>query len=165
MEWKPVKWYETTYMVSAAGDISRADGRPVTQHLNDQGYALVRLSKPRAMLRVHRIVAEAFIPNPMMLPVVNHIDSNRSNNHVKNLEWCTQAQNIRHAHSLGRMCTDYWKGKRSPNAGLTDEIAAEIRLRYAEGGVSYATLADAFLTNKRTIGRIIKGETYAMEKN
>lgn len=50
---------------------------------------------------VHRLVAMAYIPNPLKLPFVNHIDGDPSNNHVKNLEWCTAKQNAQHAHDTG----------------------------------------------------------------
>lgn len=64
-----------------------------------QGYALVSLSKngKKKKFRIHRLVAEAFIPNPNNYPCVNHIDGNKLNNNVNNLEWCTEKQNMEHA--------------------------------------------------------------------
>lgn len=159
MEWQPIDEY---YEVSDNGEVRHAeDGRLVGQWLNDNGYYLVRLSRPRRMLRVSRLVATAFLPNPFSLPVVNHLDFDRANNAATNLEWCTQRHNLNHSRVLGRMKIDYWKGKRGPNAILTDEEAAEIRRRYAEGGISHSELGRLAGVSKRTVGRIVSGATYA----
>jgi hypothetical protein len=112
------------------------------------------------MVRVHRIVAEAFIPNPDNLPTVNHLNNNRSDNRVENLEWCSQQENLAHADRQGRMQRDYWQGKRSPNARLSSEQVAEIRRLYADGDASWADLAQVFGVSKRAIGRCITKETY-----
>lgn len=73
-----------------------------------------------------------------------------------------QAHNLAHAASQSRMQRDYWTGKRSPNAKLTDRQAQNIRTLYVTGNLSHAELAKIFNTNKRTIGRILNGETYAV---
>ncbi len=67
------------------------------------GYLSVALYKDgtHKNYRVHRLVAETFIPNPSNLPQVNHIDGNKLNNNVDNLEWCTSKQNIQHAWKNG----------------------------------------------------------------
>lgn len=70
---------------------------------NTKGYAQVGLglngkTYPK---RVHRLVAKAFIPNPLNLPQVNHIDGNKFNNSVTNLEWCSNSDNIKHSWEIG----------------------------------------------------------------
>lgn len=68
------------------------------------GYRKVNLYDKRGKCSkkyVHRLVAEAFIPNPENKPNVNHIDCNRQNNKASNLEWCTQSENIKHAVKCG----------------------------------------------------------------
>jgi hypothetical protein len=157
---KDIVGYEGRYCVSDCGAIFRNDGAEVGQWMSDQGYMLVRLSNPRKTIRVHRLVAEAFVPNPANLPFVNHIDCIRYNNKYKNLEWCTQWQNIKHSDTLGRMQKDYWKGKRSPNAKISDEIASKIRAAYEAGGVSWEFVGKQFGVSKRTVGRIVRNESY-----
>lgn len=70
---------------------------------NAKGYPQVRLYKNGngKTIKVHRLVANAFIPNPLKLPQVNHKDTNKENNAVENLEWITNADNMRHAFENG----------------------------------------------------------------
>lgn len=65
----------------------------------------------RVDMYIHRLVALAFIPNPENKKFVNHIDTNRSNNHVNNLEWCTSKENNQHSMNLGHLCRDESNGR------------------------------------------------------
>src|ERR1700738_4851141 len=158
--WLPVKGYEGKYEVSDRGAVRTTRGRILVQWLNDQGYALVRFSGPRKVARVHRLVAGAFIANPDSKPFVNHIDCVRNNNFWRNLEWCTQLENLRHSDNLGRMQKNFWAGRRSPSAMLSDEQVRTIRHLYATGAYSWQALGEAFEIGKRTIGRVVNMEAY-----
>ena len=160
MMWRPIASHAGDYEVSEDGQIRTKGGVIVGQWKSDQGYMLARLSSPRTVVRVHRVVAAEFCENPQSLPVVNHLDSNRANNHRLNLEWCTQLDNLAHAQNLGRMQRNYWTGKRSPNARLSDEAASAIRAEYQAGGVSWETLGRKYQISKKTVGRIVRGESY-----
>jgi hypothetical protein len=155
--WQPI---DEHYQVSRSGEVRRSDGLLLKQWTNSQGYKLVRLNHPRRVERVHRLVATAFVPNPENKPFVNHLNNDRADNRDTNLEWCTQWENIAHADRQGRMQRDYWVGKRTPIAKLSDEDAAAIRAAYAAGGVSWAELGRRYGVSKRSIGRLVNGETY-----
>lgn len=70
--------------------------------------------------RVHRVIAETFIPNPARFGVVNHLDNNRSNNRVDNLEWTTQSENLKYAYKQGRM-HELPKGEAHKDSKYLDE--------------------------------------------
>lgn len=93
---------ETPYIITAEGEVFNADGHRMTKHLTHDGYYRVKLSIgcKRGMYRVNRLVAENYIPNPNNYPMVNHLDSNRTNNRVDNLEWCTNSQNQKHSYQF-----------------------------------------------------------------
>lgn len=119
--WKDVVGYEGYYQVSNSGRVRSVD-RLVKgcygslQHrksvilsaaINTAGYYSVVLTKNARgrMYRVHRLVAEAFLPNPKNLPVVNHKDEDKLNNSTENLEWCTYSYNTTYNKSMQKRIT------------------------------------------------------------
>lgn len=108
--WKDVVGYEGYYQVSNLGRVRSVDrwitnsrgarrvqkGRYVNLQKHYQGYRVVMLWKgcKYKVFRVHRIVADSFIPNPQNLPEINHKDENKTNNCVNNLEWCDRKYNV-----------------------------------------------------------------------
>lgn len=99
--WKIIRGYEN-FSVSENGQIkNNKTGTIYKTWLDSNGYPSLHIGKD--IKRVHKLVAEAFIPNPNNLPEVNHIDGNKQNCDKSNLEWCTHAENIRHSwKTLGR---------------------------------------------------------------
>ena len=101
IQWKQIDGFN--YLVSNTGQIfSNHTNRILKYHISKNGYVYVVLSKDGHFTtkRVHRLVAESFIPNPNNLPQVNHIDGNKSNNAVCNLEWVTAKENAAHFWSV-----------------------------------------------------------------
>lgn len=160
MKWKPVVGYESKYQVSDCGLVRRIKGQVVGQWKNSAGYLMVRLSSPRAMDRVHRIVASAFIPNPNRFPHINHLDFNRTNNHVKNLEWCSPKYNVQYSRSAGRMPPCQWAGRRGWNAKISDLQADQIRVEYKPRTMSMSMLALRFGISKKSVWRIVRNQSY-----
>lgn len=119
--WKPVVGYEGLYEVSDHGRVRSLDrsahiacrwggtatrlirGRVMRATDNGRGYLMVHLSTNgyRDPRLVHRLVAEAFVPVAEERQFVNHRDGDKTNNTASNLEWCTRAENMAHAHSNG----------------------------------------------------------------
>lgn len=141
MTWKPVKGYEDLYEVSDNGDIRSKDreiktkikhvdsrlikGKILKQATKRNGYKTVDLCKNGKVTTtlVHRIVAEAFVENPDGKYFVNHIDSNRTNNCVKNLEWVTSSENRKHGICSGNVVFRQTKSVRCKETGEIFEQA------------------------------------------
>ena len=97
-EFRDVPGYEGTYEVSNLGRVRR-NGKILRPRKDNWGYLQLDLYKNGIKRRflVHRLVAQAFLPNPNKYPQVNHRDENKSNNTVDNLEWCTSQYNINYS--------------------------------------------------------------------
>ena len=99
-KWKDIPGYEGLYCVSKDGEVYGVKrGKLLKPFITEKGYALVDLYKNnvRKHKKVHRLVALAFIPNPDNKEQINHIDFDKLNNKVSNLEWCTNDENQSHA--------------------------------------------------------------------
>ena len=106
--WKQVIGYEGVYEVSNTGKVKRILSYGNNKYridnemseLDNRGYKAVILTKNNQSKRclIHRLVAQAFIPNPENKPQVNHIDFNKANNRLDNLEWCSIRENVTHYH-------------------------------------------------------------------
>jgi hypothetical protein len=111
-QWKPIPMTGGKYEVSNHGRARTNNQRPGLLTLTKQksGYRYVMVTqtngKPKNW-RVHRLVAMLFIPNPSGLTEVNHIDGNKDNNHVSNLEWCTRSHNVKHSFDTGLKTPHY----------------------------------------------------------
>ena len=97
-EWRPIVGHES-YSVSNYGNIKNSNGELLAQYLTPKGYC--RLQIDNKNIFIHRLVAEAFIPNLDNKPEVNHIDGVKQNNYVTNLEWVTDGENLEHAYETG----------------------------------------------------------------
>ena len=101
---QPIKDYEGKYYVTSQGDVVNAKGDTLKPTINKKiGYKTVSLweNNKGSSKTIHRLVALTYLPNPNNLPEVNHIDGNKLNNHVDNLEWVTRSENMIHAYGIG----------------------------------------------------------------
>ena len=138
MELREIKDFEG-YLVSDTGLVfgkmrPNQPLKPDISERNQTKYERVTLSKEGVKSRflVHRLVAQAFIPNPENKPDINHIDNNGQNNHVDNLEWCTHSENMQHCHAQGR-CSNL----------IASEAARKSKHRYA--AVYQERMGDRFI--------------------
>ena len=115
-QWKPIQEFNGEYEVSNLGRVRSMKryygmvGRIMPQTIQRKGYYAVtfHMNNKAYCRKVHRLVIEAFTPNPDSLPCINHIDGNKLNNHVSNLEWCTYQANMQHAVRTGLTHPHQW---------------------------------------------------------
>lgn len=126
---------------------------------NGKGYKMVSIKDiKRRNFYVHRLVAQAFIPNPNKHPEVNHIDGDKSNNRVENLEWVTLQQNRDHAVKTGIIL----RGEMTPAAKLTSAQVLEIvDIMRSNPKENMEALGRRYNVNGGTIRKIIHGQRWA----
>ena len=153
------------FEVSSDGNIKNVNtGTIYKQCVNKNGYSQVCVSlgsrKSKKVFKIHKAVAETFIPNPESKEEVNHIDTNKQNNCLYNLEWTTPKENMEHARNnnlLHPLC-----GIDNPWAKLTSEDVMFIRENYTPRDANYGAraLGRKFNVNKNSILNIVNGTSY-----
>lgn len=145
------------FVDNGRGTKSFRQGVIMTQTLNPKGYPTVtlRVNNVKQTPVVHRIVALNFVPNPLGLPQVNHIDGIKENNYYTNLEWVTNSSNMLHAYSLG---LNSKVGELNSATNLTEQDIKDIR--GLQGKVSGIVLGKRYEIGKSAIYKIWNRETW-----
>lgn len=161
--WKDIKGYEGLYQVSNFGRIRSLtrqvengkglyvrNGQEMKQAYSSTGYKIVALCKDgkRKMFKVHRLVAIAFIDNPLNKKEVNHIDGNIENNLMENLEWVTHRENIIHAYKTGLV-----KSVNLNNVNIDKDILINM---YTKDGKNISQIASDFNISRDIIRSLLK---------
>lgn len=155
---------EDNYLIFDNGDLFVIDtGCKMHPGINGAGYYSSVLNGKNC--RIHRLVAENFIPNKFNLPCVNHIDGNKLNNDVSNLEWCTQSHNVKHAFLTGLKTPAIRRGEECPWSKLTWDDVHYIRNNYIPFDRVYGqtSLAKKFGVCQETIRKILNHRLWPEE--
>jgi hypothetical protein len=167
--WVDVKGYESFYQVSNMGNVRSKDrtvackrlgtknlrSRPLKATVDSVGYCKVTLQDQgrNVVWKVHRLVAEHFIDKVEGKGIINHIDNNRANNKVDNIEKCTPKENTSHMHSQGRNYSA--SGEDNPACKLSDSQIKEIM--DLKGKLSQSKIAGMYGVSRQHIGKIHNG--------
>lgn len=177
--WKNVEGYESYYQISNLGRVKslerivnsskrscfKVKEKIITNVIKTTGYYYVTLCKDKYnYYTLHRLIAKAFISNPNNYPCVNHIDGNKLNNSVDNLEWCTYAHNSKHAHKIGLNNIPHKYGCETYNAIFTKEQVQFIRKQDISKFGTKSKLAKQFNVSQGAIGNLINYKTYKNEQ-
>ena len=166
--WLPVVEFEGTYEVSNTGKIRRlaTKGKPgsgnyarsaheIKPHKNNKGYLIVDLwqENKRKQKLLHRVVAEAFIPNPKNLPEVNHKDENPQNCFSANLEWCTRLYNMNYGTFGARIAKSKGKCvKQCDQDGVVVNTFPSIMEAQRKTGISQGSIGDCLHGRRKRAG-------------
>lgn len=159
------KDYIYNYQISNLGNIrNKNTNKILKQQITPKGYCYVCVSlgnrNKKKVIRIHRAVAECFIPNLNNSPQVNHIDGNKLNNNIDNLEWCTNGFNLEHAYRNKLRVS--LKGTKHPQSKLTKEDVLFIRENYIPYDKNFGcrALAKKFNVKHSAISGIINNKNY-----
>lgn len=148
------------YFINEEGKIFSTKQKTLKQlktRVNSRGYEEIKIQ--RNNYKVHRLVAIAYISNPENLPQVNHIDGNKLNNDVSNLEWATNSDNQYHAWKTGLQ-----PKRHASNASLTQKEADAIREEYVNTKIGTLELSRKYNVSKTTIKDILNAKYYNLDK-
>ena len=176
--WKDIAGFEGFYKVSDKGRIysverkdsrgQRCGGRILKPKHSRGGYLMVHLYKNGKMKAksVHRLVAEAFLPNPNGLPQVNHRDEVKDNNNVGNLEWCDSKYNINYGTLLERSAQAQSKKVRAVNVKTGEVLTFNSTREAGRKGYDQSNVAKACKGAYNTGGEnLYRGYQWSYEKD
>lgn len=161
IEWRDIEGWNGLYQVSNDGRVKRLKGHrckeehEIKLRTNNRGYVMAALWDGGKVKNatVHRLVADAFIPNPHNLPCINHKDENKANNNVDNLEWCTYSYNNAYGEKAPIKQAAITKRKIVEQYTLAGEFVAEyISTREAKRQTGIRHISEACNGTMKTAG-------------
>lgn len=166
-KWLPIVEYEGWYSVSNLGRIRRDKAQCGTRIgkinkscANKIGYSIVVLSKNciAKTFRVHFLVTQSFLGEKPKGLTTNHIDGNKTNNKISNLEYSSYSENGLHAYRLGLKIGMF--GIKNPNCKISKNIVIKIRKKYKSENISQSKLGKIYGISQTQVGRIIRNERW-----
>lgn len=156
-EWKDIEGFEN-WQISNTGHV-KSPNKVLKPFFDQRKYYMVDLGKTK---RIHRLVAEHFIPNPEGKPQVNHIDGDKTNNHVSNLEWCTNQENMTYACEAGLYSKNRAKGAANGNSKLQREEVIKMKeILKQPKRPSYKAIGKLFNVTASTVCDINNGKIWS----
>jgi len=155
---KHIKKFKNRYAISNFGRIKNLKtGKFLNPYLRKNGYLQIgiRLNGVRYFFLIHRLVAIHFIPNPKNKKEVNHKNSNRQDNNVINLEWCTHLENCEHASIEGNLL----KGESNNQSKLSNIEVKEIKKLF-KNSKAYSGIGKKYNVDRKTIRLILTNQTW-----
>lgn len=168
--WKDIEGYEGYYQVSNMGKVKslprfknfrnlkvRVEGKVLNPAPRTKNYLWVSFRKDHTLKQfsIHRLVAKAFIPNLENKAEVNHIDGNKLNNRMDNLEWMTRVENAKHAAPV------YLRGEKNPKSKFTPDQIEDIRRNYTGKWGEKTRLSEKYNVTLASILNIIKLKSWS----
>lgn len=150
--------FNTTYVVRQDGNVISKRGKVMKPKLTKNGYYDLNLyiaGEGKKTYRVNRLVALVYIPNPENKPFVNHIDGNKLNNSVENLEWVTHAENMEHA----RLTNLIKRGEDTPVSIYSTEQIEEV-CAMMQAGYRNTEISESVGVGRYVIGEIRAGKSW-----
>ena len=149
------------YTITSEGKVFGKSGNQISIRPNTSGYASFTAGRKgnRTRATVHSLVAKCFLDNPDGLPEIDHLDSDRMNPALENLEWVTRQENVKRAykrgHHKGRAV-----GEKNSRAVLTEETVTNMRYDYYINGIPITFISDKYGAAWSTVSNAVKGITW-----